>query len=569
MKKFLVLLLMPFAMARAQYPIYTFYPQVITQNIHGGTIQKNDTIAVTIKLNGNGSTVRSTYFDFQHQFTAISLIDVTMATAGAQGSALPAGTSTSVQNYFYPNCKLNRSSQNTTTSSWTNYQYANYTCNSNTVPNDAINRIMANVSGNTNLGNGDYMYLRFKITNITAGFPYDSIRMNFAAGYQSNGNQQTSTLGEPHASWVQLATGANNLVTGNIALPANLTVMPMVAILDSITNGLVTTKQLTTNGNFGFSTELQPNTAYKLYVLWDADSLAKLSTQATTVSDYTTAFQEFLSQNLDGTYKNNNLTRGVRFKAADVSKNGIFDGGDVQLLFNAISGIDTVLKKPSGAYASWDYESVYVMPVAIYDTISAVKWNNTTTNWPNHYGFTTTNSNQTINLKYLLLGDPNLSMSSPLSAGYNLRMSNVNGMIPSIDVNLNNTIVTTNTITIPFEIDTKSVSVSALQFQVEYDTTKVKFDKLIVDTPSWISFATPSSGTLRFGAIDKDMKTPITGKLTPFKLQFISLQGGIDINSYVTISPIYDGADSKGNQVIINLNTTVVKLIGANNFKTP
>ena len=569
MKKFLVLLLMPFAMAQAQYPIYTFYPQVITQNIHGGAIQKNDTIAVTIKVNANGSTVRSTYFDFQHQFTAISLIDVTMATAGAQGSSLPAGTTTSVQNYFYPNCRLNRTSQNTTTSSWTNYSYANYTCNASTVPNDAINRIMANVSSTSNLGNGDYMYLRFKITNTTAGFPYDSIRMNFAAGYQSNGNQQTSTLGEPHASWVQLATGANNLVTGNIVLPSNLTIFPNVVILDSLTNALVTSTQLTSDGNFSFSTELQPRTSYKLYVVWNADSLAKLSTQATTVSDYTTAFQEFLSQNLDGTYKNNNLTRGVRFKAADVSKNGIFDGGDVQLLFNAISGIDTVLKKPSGASASWDYESVYLMQSAIYDTISAAKWNNTTTSWPNHYGFTTTNVNQTINLKYLLLGDPNLSMSSPLSNGYNLRMSNLNAIMPNIDVNLTNAVVTTNTVTVPFEIDTRGVLLDAVQFQIEYDTTKVKFDKLMVDTPNWISFITPTNGILRFGAIDKDMKSPITGKLIPFKLQFVTLQAGIDINSSVTISPIYDAADSKGNQVAINLNTNVVKLIGANNFRLP
>ena len=64
MKKFLVLLLMPFAMAQAQYPIYTFYPQVITQNIHGGAIQKNDTIAVTIKVNAKNKTNFSIFITF-------------------------------------------------------------------------------------------------------------------------------------------------------------------------------------------------------------------------------------------------------------------------------------------------------------------------------------------------------------------------------------------------------------------------------------------------------------------------------------------------------------------------
>ena len=569
MKKLFALLCVPFMVARAQYPTYTFYPQTITQNIRGGAIQKNDTVQVTIKVNANGSTLRSTYFDFQHQYTAISLIDVTMATAGAQGSALPAGTSTSVQNYFYQNCKLNRSTQNTTTSSWTKYQYANYTCNANTAPNDAINRIMATVSGNSNLGNGDYMYLRFRITNITAGFPYDSIRMNFAAGYQSNGNQQTSTLGEPHASWVQLATGANNLVTGNIALPANLTVLPKVMILDSLTNAFVTSIGLTREGNFGFSTELQPNTGYKMYLVWTADSLTKLSTQATTLSDYTMAFQEFLSQNLDKTYKNGNLTRGVRYKAADVNFDGVFDGSDVQLLFNAVTGLDTVLTPPSGANASWDYPSVYLLPVAMFDSLSADKWNNTVTSWPNHYGFATTNSTQTINLKYLLVGDPNLSMSSPLSAGYNLRMSNLSTVAPSIDVNLANTIVTNNQITIPFAVDTKGVSVTGLQFEITYDATKVKFERLDMNTPSWVSFVNNGVGHIKFGAFDKDLKVAITGKVTPFNMVFSAIGSGIDMNSQVSISPIMDASDAKGNPVSINLNTPIIKLIGANNFRKP
>jgi len=569
MKKFLAALCFGVSsIAHAQYPIYTTYPQTITQNINGGAIQKNDTIKVTIKVNANGSTLRSTYFDFQHQFTAISLIDVTMATPGAQGSALPAGTSTSVQNYFYPNCKLNRSSQNTTTSSWTNYQYANYTCNSSTVPNDAINRIMANVSGNSNLGNGDYMYLRFKITNTTAGFAYDSIRMNFAAGYQSNGSQQTSTLGDPHASWVQLATGANNLVTGNIALPTGLSVLPKVAILDSITNGLIIMTQLSSTGNFSFSTELLPNTAYKLYVLWNASDLAGMSAQGTTVSDYTLAFKEFLSQNLDGTYKNNSLINGILYKAADVSRNNVFDGGDVQLLFNAITGIDTVLKAPAGAQASWDYPSVYVLPATVYDTISVAKWNNTVTSWPNHYGFTTTNTNQSINLKYVLLGDPNLSMSSPISTTTGNMMANAVSTA-AIDVNLTNVIATSNAITVPFDIDTKGIQLSGMQFEIKYDPTKVKFEKMDVDVAGWVAFVNPTTNTIRFGAVDKDLKTPITGKLTPFKLQFTALQSGLNLNTAVTIAPSYDAADNNGKQVAINLNTTVIKLIGANNFLKP
>jgi len=65
------------------------------------------------------------------------------------------------------------------------------------------------------------------------------------------------------------------------------------------------------------------------------------------------------------------------------------------------------------------------------------------------------------------------------------------------------------------------------------------------------------------------VKNTITGKTTPFKLQFTSLQAGIDINSAVTITPVMDATDDKGRAVDITLNTTLIKLIGANNFLKP
>jgi len=90
-----------------------------------------------------------------------------------------------------------------------------------------------------------------------------------------------------------------------------------------------------------------------------------------------------------------------------------------------------------------------------------------------------------------------------------------------------------------------------------------------VNTPSWVTFVNPTTATIRFGAIDKNLKNPITGKLTPFKLQFSALQSGLDLNTAVKLSSVYDAADSKGQSVNINLNTTVIKLIGANNFLRP
>jgi hypothetical protein len=108
-----------------------------------------------------------------------------------------------------------------------------------------------------------------------------------------------------------------------------------------------------------------------------------------------------------------------------------------------------------------------------------------------------------------------------------------------------------------------------MQFEIKYDPTKVKFEKMDVDVAGWVAFVNPTTNTIRFGAVDKDLKTPITGKLTPFKLQFTALQSGLNLNTAVTIAPSYDAADNNGKQVAINLNTTVIKLIGANNFLKP
>ena len=106
---------------------------------------------------------------------------------------------------------------------------------------------------------------------------------------------------------------------------------------------------------------------------------------------------------------------------------------------------------------------------------------------------------------------------------------------------------------------------------MKYDPTKVSFDRLDVNTPSWVSFVNNSTdGVIRFGALDKDIKNVLTGSnLVPFKLLFKSKQAGADLSTSVQIYPTMDAADDKGNQVGINFNTTVIKLIGANFFKAP
>ncbi|MFZ9894833.1 MAG: apolipoprotein N-acyltransferase [Burkholderiaceae bacterium] len=190
---------------------------VIDKNINGGTIVKNDTVVVEVKLNDNFTSVRSVFFDFQHQKDAIQLLSI------ERGPAIPQSATVNIDNFFYPNCKFNRNAQNTTNDGWANWMNANYTCNSSTVPYHAINRIMVNVSSTENLSQATYIKLKFRITNVSAGFPYDSVYMNFAVAYDAVGAEMRPTVNvPPKATWIQLAPNANNLITGEVKHSENV-----------------------------------------------------------------------------------------------------------------------------------------------------------------------------------------------------------------------------------------------------------------------------------------------------------------------------------------------------------
>jgi hypothetical protein len=195
-------------------------------------------------------------------------------------------------------------------------------------------------------------------------------------------------------------------------------------------------------------------------------------------------------------------------------------------------------------------------------------------------------TNQILDLKYLLWGDVNRSHSSQvlvIDNGANVvatnakasmltntafRMMNNTVSAPaSIDVNFANVTVTSNDIVIPIAVNTNGASLGGLQFQFNYDLTKLKFNDVKSDLPAnWYVFANAKSGVIKFGALDQSLKTPITVNSIPFKLKFTAIGSGVDILTSVRVSPTMDANDSKGNQLGINLNTDKIKLTGYNNF---
>jgi hypothetical protein len=228
----------------------------------------------------------------------------------------------------------------------------------------------------------------------------------------------------------------------------------------------------------------------------------------------------------------------------------------------------------------------------------------TTTNWGSItnprtiFRTGTLGTNAILDLKYLLWGDVNRSHSSQVvttaggsstiqtNAVPSLQMNmafnestskmsmastgpyiNTNFAYTSIDVNLANQTVTSNTIEIPVNIDTKGNSVGGLQLEFVYDPSKIKFEEMASNVPnSWFIFANAKNGIVKFGALDQSNTTPIKGTNTPFKLKFSTIGNGVDVLTSLKVSQTMDAADNKGNQLGVILNMTNIKLTGYNNF---
>ena len=231
-------------------------------------------------------------------------------------------------------------------------------------------------------------------------------------------------------------------------------------------------------------------------------------------------------------------------------------------------------------------------PNSSWGSITTTNWNTIT--YPKTYFKTDTlGTNAFLDLKYLLWGDVNRSHSSQVvtstngtstvqtnavnslqsnstfksMATSNLSFINTPYDITSIDVNLANITVTSNAIEIPVSIDTKGATIGGLQFQFDYDPTKIKFEELALTLPNtWYAFVNKKEGIVKFGALEQSSKMGVTGVLTPFKLKFTTIGNGVDILTSVKVSSTMDASSVNGTQLGINLNKTQIKLTGYNNF---
>lgn len=594
MKYLLTFLFAAMAMnATAQNWPRIWLPANVSTNINGGMIKKGDTVDVAVEMNRNyndqepaTNQIRSLLFDFENQDDAFTLIQtiVPKDANGVPTGAIP-NSSYSIATNYYPHYTWISSATNTTSNGNTNYNYQGYNYNVNSV--QKITRITLNV--NANLNNGVIFKLRFVVGDTKAGYSYNPLKMNFVAGFTNYSNTGGTIQGNSTCPFI-LDPAANSLLTLKMELNSNLalTYMPKVYIgeyaQDGTTQVDVRTFDVAQSGAVNIDQSwLKTNTNYFIMPFAPLDSAQAIQRKAVTVSDFTAVQNEFVNQNLDKTYSNSNMKTGMSYFAADVDRNKVFDAADVNRIFGMVTGASYLVDSVSNA---WNNSVFTFFSDSAYNNLQPSTWSNYTS-WK--VDFKSTTANQNVNLKYNVVGDVNRSHSSQVVNSTGTIVSNAvaslntnkyksmavgtNAFIntpnapAAIEVALNNVTVLSNVVLIPFTIDTKGSKVDALQFEVAFDPAAVKFEEINSSLPNtWFIFVNPTKGTVRFGAIDKELRSPIIGTNIPFTLKFSSIGNGMDLTSQIKVTANMDASDEKGNQLGINLNTTVIKLTGYNNF---
>jgi hypothetical protein len=599
MKKLFLLLLTTISLtAFAQEPKLKLSSDTTRLNVNGTVIMKGDEFIVPVLLNGNGNTTsRSLYFDFEFQNTAFELISVNHTGTGGNGGVLPAGSTITLDHYQYPGYSWIPNQNNNTANGNANYQNQAYNFTQGgpkTILRAYLN--WATPSGLPFAAYDQLLKLRFRLKTTAVGTAWDPIKMNFAASFNANGSTGAAVNEVPITSVVTLNPDASKLVKASIDLNGNVNNTHLKVLFKKADN-TGPMFDVAANGTVNIvDSLLTPSTEYQLMVMSNMDQIVNYSNAAITISDYTTAVQEFVTQNLNGTYNNQNIRTGMGYWAADVNRSNSLDGGDAPRLLASVAGVASLVNLPAGYTAgSNGWMSLPTFKASDFNAATPSNvFTNLPTNGPSVYTYTTIATRgtpETINLKYLFRGDINRSHSSQVVVNgtvatnatpslnkslFKLAQSNptMNLMVnpsattvSSIDINLKNLTVTSNSIEIPINVDTKGEDVSAIQFELAYDASKLKFETIATDVPTeWYTFTAPSEGRVKFGALDQKLVKTIKGSLVPFKVKFTALQSGIDINSFVKVTQAIDAADKKGNQLGINLNTETIKLTGYNNF---
>jgi hypothetical protein len=286
------------------------------------------------------------------------------------------------------------------------------------------------------------------------------------------------------------------------------------------------------------------------------NNMSSLYNSIVTVSDVFLAFKELSNSGLFGNESGLEFGNGIQFMNADVDGNGIFNEMDTYKLLQHLTGAETI---GGGSNNLSDYIKLYTK--SEYDEVTKTNWYTKTNITRNEY--TPLNlSNSTLlnnfNLNATWIGDVNLSHSAQQSVS-GVSANSVRSMsllTNSVSAEINASIigeVSNDKVIITISLDPLQQSVVGTQFQLNYDNTKLKFEKVdFITKGNPMNYGTNRGSFVSIGSLITN-GDGILDKTTEYIVVFSPIGIITDILGLTSISTT-DAVNKDGKQLKVKLN---------------
>ena len=207
-------------------------------------------------------------------------------------------------------------------------------------------------------------------------------------------------------------------------------------------------------------------------------NVTSLYNNVVTVSDVFIAFKEVSNRGLFGNESGLEFGSGIQFMNADVDENGIFDERDTYKLIQHLVGEEII---GNGSNNLSDY--MKILPKSEYDLVTKLNWYtkpNSTNSVYSPINLSTTSLLNSFNYNVFWKGDVNMSHSAQQSvSGNSVRTMSLIGNTITNEVNviIMSEVVGSNVIA-TLSVDPLQEQLVGTQFQLNYDNTKLKFEKV-------------------------------------------------------------------------------------------
>jgi hypothetical protein len=310
-------------------------------------------------------------------------------------------------------------------------------------------------------------------------------------------------------------------------------------------------------GRLDVTTELDTqkinnNTAYKPHKVefqnWNQTELITLYDQIVTVSDVYLAFKELANVGLLGNQSGLEFSSGIQFLNADVDGNGVFNSTDTYRLLQHLTGEQSLMD------GTITLDSIMkVLSKQEYDNITKLNWNTFYNQTRSNYEpiqLSTEILNQTLNYNIFWKGDVNMSHSvqQTISAPTVLQNYNVQDQPQAIIF----TELVNGKAIMDIEVYSDSKNLTGIQFKVNYDNTRLLFDR--IESPTYQNvktFGVDRNGYVNVGSLVYEGNSILDSKLN-FKVIFTPKTELNNLLGLISIDNT-DAVNREGKQVKVDV----------------